>query len=147
MAPLTDPYRGFRFRIEIAGIQIAAFAEATIPDITIDSVDYREGTDPIYKRPLSGLSSYGRLSLKKGLTDSLDLYEWQQLILKQGSDGKGSQKNVSLILMGTDGSDKSRWNVISAWPTKYETAGLNASSSDVVVETLELAMDYMVRVK
>ncbi|KAF0224686.1 MAG: hypothetical protein FD176_868 [Rhodospirillaceae bacterium] len=144
---LTDPYRGFRFRVEIAGIQIAAFAEASIPDITIDSVDYREGTDPIYKRPLSGLSSYGRLSLKKGLTDSMDLYNWQQQVLQQGSGGKSAKKNVSLILIAPDGSDKCRWNVINAWPSKYETSGLNAASSDVLVETLELAMDYMTRVK
>jgi phage tail-like protein len=49
--------------------------------------------------------------------------------------------------MDTDGSEKVRWNIINAWPVKYETGGLNASSSDVVVETLELAMDYMTRIK
>ncbi|NFV80354.1 phage tail protein [Magnetospirillum aberrantis] len=142
---LSDPYRGFRFRVEIAGIQIAAFSEASIPDITIESVDYREGTDPIYKRPLSGLSTYGRVTLRRGLTDSTDLYEWQQQVLNKGSTT--TRKNISLILIAADGQDKCRWNIINAWPTKYETGGLNASSSDVVVETLEIALDYMTRVK
>lgn len=144
---LTDPYRGFRFRVEISGIQVAAFAEATVPDISVDAVDYREGTDPIYKRPLSGLTSYGRLSLRKGLTDGMDLYNWQQQVSQLGSGSPNAQKNISLILMDTDGSEKVRWNVINAWPTKYETTGMNASSSDVMVETLELAMDYMNRIK
>ena len=144
---LSDPYRGFRFRVEISGIQIAAFSEASIPDITIDSVDYREGTDPIYKRPLSGLSTYGRVTLRRGLTDALDLYEWQQLVLGNGSGAPGVKRNVSIILINAAGDDKSRWNIVNAWPTKYETGGLNASTSDVVVETLELAMDYMQRVK
>lgn len=144
---LTDPYRGFRFRVEIAGIQVAAFSEASVPDITVDSVDYREGPDPIYKRPLSGLTSYGHLTLKKGLTDGMDLYNWQQQVSQLGSGSPGAQKNISLVLMDADASEKARWNVINAWPVKYETSGLNASSSDVLVETLELVMDYMNRVK
>ena len=144
---LSDPYRGFRFRLEISGIQIAAFSEASIPDITIEAIDYREGTDPIYKRPLSGLSSYGRITLRRGLTDVMDLYEWQQAVILNGSGASGVRKNLSIILISAGGEDKSRWDVVNAWPTKYETAGLNASSSDVVVETLELAMDYMERTK
>lgn len=144
---LTDPYRGFRFRIEIAGIQVAAFSEASVPDVTVDTVDYREGTDPIYKRPLSGLTTYGRLTLKKGLTDGLDMYAWQQQVSQLGSASPTAKKNISLVLMDTDASEKARWNVINAWPVKYETTGLNASSSDVLVETLELVMDYMNRVK
>lgn len=144
---LTNPYRGFRFRVEISGIQIASFSEATVPDITVESVDYREGTDPVYKRPQSGLSSYGRMTLKKGLTDSMDLYDWHQQVLEQGSSSPGARKNISLVLMDTDGADKVRWNVINAWPTKYESTGMNASSSEVMVETFELALDYMKRVK
>ncbi|WP_211463563.1 phage tail protein [Collimonas silvisoli] len=143
---LTDPYRGFRFRVEIAGIQIAAFSEASVPDSTVETVEYREGTDPVYKRSFSGLTSYGKLSLKKGLTDSMDLYNWYQLVSSQGSGAKGAQKNVSLILMDAGGVDKARWNIINAWASKYESTGLNAASSEVMVETFELTMEYMTRV-
>ncbi len=51
----TDPYRNFRFRVEIDGIQTASFSEATIPDTTTDTVDYREGTDLPHQKKLSGL--------------------------------------------------------------------------------------------
>ncbi len=144
---VVDPYRGFRFRVEISGIQIAGFSEATVPDITIETVDYREGTDPVYKRELSGLTSYGKLSLKKGLTDSMDLYKWHQQVSEQGSSSSGAQKNISLILLDASGGDKVRWNLINAWPTKLESAGLNASSSEVMIETLEFSMVYMTRVQ
>jgi phage tail-like protein len=143
---LTNPYRGFRFQVEISGITIAAFSEATVPDSTVETVDYREGTDPTYKRAFSGLTTYGKLTLKKGLTDSLDLYNWHQLVAQQGSTAKGAQKNISLILLDTAGTPKARWNVINAWPNKYESTGLNASSSDVMVETFELTIQYMTRV-
>jgi len=143
---LTNPYRGFRFQVEISGIQIASFSEATIPDSTVETVDYREGTDPTYKRSFSGLTTYGKLSLKKGITDSMDLYNWHQLVAQKGSTAQGAQKNVSLILLDGGGVPKARWNVINAWPSKYESTGLNATSSDVMVETFELTLQYMTRV-
>jgi phage tail-like protein len=144
-AQLTDPYRGFRFKVEIAGIQIAAFAEAMVPTTTVETVDYREGTDPVYMRPQSGLTSYGTLSLKKGLTDSMDLYNWQILVSEQGSGASGAKKNISLILMDADGTEKVRWNIINAFPTQYESTGFNAANSEVMVESLELTLDYIVR--
>jgi phage tail-like protein len=144
---LTNPYRGFRFRVEISGIQVASFSEATVPESSIETVDYREGTDPVYKRALSGLSTYGRLTLKKGLTDAMDLYEWHQLVAQKGSTAVGARRNISLVLMDTEGNDQVRWNIINAWPTKYDSTGLNAASTEVMIETFEIALDYMNRVK
>lgn len=65
-AERNDPYRNFRFKVEIDGISIASFAEAKIPDSTTDSVDYREGLDSPYSRKLSGLTKYGSLTLTRG---------------------------------------------------------------------------------
>jgi len=70
-----DPYRNFRFKVEIDGIQKAGFAEATIPDSTTDATDYREGTDlPYLQRKLSGLTKYGNITLKRGVSN--DKAEW-----------------------------------------------------------------------
>lgn len=51
---LTDPFHGFRFRVEIAGIQIASFSEASAPDISVDTVDYRERHRPNLQAPAVG---------------------------------------------------------------------------------------------
>ncbi len=42
----NDPYRNFRYRVEIDGIQQAGFSEATVPDTTVEPVEYREGIEP-----------------------------------------------------------------------------------------------------
>lgn len=60
-----DPYRNYRFRIVIDGIQTAAFADATIPDTSTEAVDYREGIDAPHARKLSGLTKFGNITLKK----------------------------------------------------------------------------------
>ena len=56
--------------MEIDGIQQAGFSEVTGFDVTVDPIDYREGTDPTHVRKLTGLTKYGNVTLKWGITDS-----------------------------------------------------------------------------
>lgn len=140
----TDPYRNFRFRVEIDGIQTAGFADATIPDTTTDSVDYREGTDPTTQRKLSGLTKFGNITLKRGLTDSTELYKWRQQVEQTGASK--ARKNISLILIDEEGSDKARWDIVEAWPTKYDPSDFSAKANEVVIETLEIIHEGITRV-
>ncbi len=146
MGERNDPYRNFRFKIEIDGITTAAFADATVPDSTTDSVDYREGTDPTHQKKLSGLTKYGNVTLKKGITDSMELYDWKRLVELKGADTKGARKNVSLIHVDEEGSDKARWNIVLAWPTKYDPSDFSAKGNEVMIETLELVNEGVERV-
>jgi phage tail-like protein len=141
----TDPYRNFRFRVEIDGIQTASFAEATIPDTTTDSVDYREGTDVTSQRKLSGLTKYGNITLKRGLTDSLEIYQWRKSVEDAGAIN--ARKNISLVLIDEEGNDKARWDIMEAWPTKYSPSGFSAKANEVVIETLEIVHEGIKRTK
>ncbi len=140
-----DPYRNYRFRVEIDGIQIASFAEATIPDSTTDVTDYREGTDLPFQRKLSGLTKYGNITLKRGLTDSMDLYNWKKLV--EDSGAITARKNISLILIDEEGSDKAQWDINEAWPTKYDSSDFSAKANDVVIETFEIVHEGVKRIK
>lgn len=141
----VDPYRNFRFRVEIDGIQTASFAEAAIPDTSTDAVDYREGTDLPYQRKLSGLTKYGNITLKKGLTDSMELYQWRKQVEDAGA--AKARKNISLVLIDEEGNDKARWDIIEAWPTKYDPSDFSAKANEVVIESLELVHEGIKRTK
>jgi phage tail-like protein len=140
----NDPYRNFRYRVEIDGIQQAGFSEATVPDSTVEVVEYREGTEPnpATPRKLTGVVKYGNLSLKWGITDSMDLYNWHKDVMM----GTVERKNISVIVIDEEGNDQSRWNFIQAWPTKYDAPDLTAKGSDVSIETLEIVHEGMERV-
>ena len=144
MADRTDPYRGFRFKVELDGIDIAAFSDATVPDSSTDPVDYREGTDPTHQRKLSGLTKFGNVTLKKGITDSLDLYNWRKTVEQTGAIS--ARKNLSLILIDEEGNQKSRWNIADAWPTKYDPSDFSAKGNEVLIETLEIVHEGVIRV-
>ena len=141
----NDPYRNFRFKVEIDGIQTASFAEATIPDSTTESVDYREGTDLPHQRKLSGLTKYGSITLKKGITDSMDLYNWKKQVEDFGAIK--ARKSISLILIDEEGNDKAQWNILEAWPTKYDSSDFSAKANDVVIETFEILHEGVTRTK
>src|SRR5262245_34289519 len=110
----VDPYRGFNFIVEITGITQAGFQECTGLDTSTDAVDYREGTDPNHVRKLTGLNKYSPIMLKRGITDSDELWKWRQSVI----DGKTERKSGSIVLLDEAGVEKIRWNFDKAWPSK-----------------------------
>jgi len=142
MADRIDPFTGFRFRVEIDGIQQAGFSDATGFDSNIAVTDYREGTDPKYSRRLSGLSSFSALSLKWGATASMEIYEW----FKAGMDGAVVRKNISIIAVNESGDDEARWNVTNAWPSKYTAPSFNAKTNEVAIEALDITFERIDKV-
>ncbi len=141
----NDPYKGFRFRLEIQGLQVAGFSEATLPNQNIDSTPYREGTDTAFRK-LSGLPHVGTLTLKRGVTDSMDLYNWYSAVSQLGAQAGGG-KSVSIILIDEAAQEKVRWNLTNTWPSRYSSTDYDASSSAAMIETLELEVETILRVK
>ena len=140
-----DPFKNHRFLVEIDGITQAGFREVTIPDSSQDPVEYREGNEPPTVRKLPGLVKYGNVSLKWGITDSLDLYNWR----KEIEDGKvnDARKNIAVVILDDEGEVATRWEFSQAWPTKYDAPDANATANEIAVETLEIAHEGMKREK
>jgi phage tail-like protein len=141
--PKKDPYRQFRFRVEIDGTRVG-FNECSFADTTTDPVEYREGDEPPVSRKLSGLTKYGNITLKWGITDSMDLYNWRQQVIDTGAEG--ARKNISIILIDEAGADKARWDMVRAWPTKYDPPDFSAKGNEVARETLEIVHEGFKRV-
>jgi len=139
-----DPLRNFRFRLEIDGIQMAGFSEVQIGAITTDVIDYREGTDPPHVRKLSGLTRFGNITLKSGMTTSLELFHWYQQIVS--GQLVNNRKQVTVVVADESGADQARFVVSQAWPIKYQPSNLNATGNEVVIELLELANEGIERV-
>jgi phage tail-like protein len=130
-----DPYKSFNFKFEVDGIQRAAFREVSGLDSSQDPIEYREGTEGLTPRKLTGLNKYSNVSLKWGVTDDAELWDWR----KKCADGKVERKNGSIVLCDDTGEEKVRWNFVEGWPTKWTGPSFNATGNEVAIETLELA--------
>jgi phage tail-like protein len=137
----NDPYRGFNFLVEIDGITQAGFQEVSGLDVSTDAVDYREGTDENHVRKLSGMNKYSPVTLKRGITDSDELWKWRETVI----NGKTERKNGSIILRDETGTEALRWNFLAGWPTKWTGPALNSTSTAVAIETLEITHEKLER--
>ena len=139
-----DPYRKFRFRVEVDNLATMAFSEVHVGATTTDVVEYREGTDAPHVRKLSGLTRYGNVTLKRGVTSSLDLSDWQREIAAGQIASK--RRTVAIIVQDESGADQARFVVRDAWPIRYEVGPLDAKGNEVLIELLELANEGIERV-
>ena len=137
----VDPYRNFTFLVEIDGVTQAGFSDCSGFSASSDPIEYREGgfTNTVHKLP--GLIKYTNITLKWGLTDSRELYDWFRDIV----NGRIVRKNGSIVVLDLEGQEKVRWNFFSGWPTKYDAPDLTAKGNDVAIETLEIAVEKLER--
>ena len=132
----SDPYRAYNFLVEIDGNARAGFRECAGLDSSQDPVEYREGNEKsLTVRKIPTLVKYSNITLKRGITDDADLWNWR----KQAADGKVDRKNGSIVLLNDTGEETMRWNFREGWPTKWSGADFNATGTDVAIETLEIA--------
>ena len=138
-----DPFRNFKFRVEIDGVAEAAFSEVAIGETSTEAIDYREGTEPNHVRKLPGMTKYGNITLKRGVTDSQVIYQWHKDIV----DGKigEKRKTITIVVIDEAGKDKARFVVSECWPTKYDPSDLNAKGNEVFIELLELVNEGIER--
>lgn len=142
-ATVTRPYTKFKYKVLIDGIGMGSFSEVTGFDASLDVIEYREG-DMVGLTPmkLQGLRKYGNVTLKKGVVDTDDMYDW----LYKGLAGQVERKTLTIQLLDYDLTTVlASWRIINAWPMKYTAPDFNATSSEVAIETLEIAHEGMVR--
>ena len=137
----VDPYRIMRFLLEIDGIVQAGFSECSGFGSDVEVTEYREGGDENTVRKLPGKVSYPDISLKWGITDSRELYDWHKAAL----NGQTERKNGSIILQNEVGEEAVRWNFFNAWPSKWEGPSLNATGTEVAIDGLTVACERVER--
>jgi phage tail-like protein len=138
----VDPFRNFRFRLEIQGIQQAGFSECSGFGSNIEVIEYREGGEAATVRKLPGKVSYPDITLKWGITTSRELYDWHLAAV----NGQIDRRDGAVILQDDTGTDRARWNFSNAWPSKYDGPDFNAKGNDVAVDALTVSCERLERV-
>jgi phage tail-like protein len=138
---MADPYKNFRFLVEIDGIVQAGFSDVSGFGSTVEVIEYREGGDAANVRKLPGKVSYPDLTLKWGITDSRELYDWHRAAV----NGTIQRKNGSVILLDDAAQEKVRWNFFGAWPSKWDGPDFTAKGTDVAIDTLTVSCERVER--
>jgi phage tail-like protein len=137
---VVDPYKNYRFHVELGGISQGGFAECSGLSAIVNIIEYREGGDD-HVRKLPGQANFGNITLKRGVTISRELQDWITNII----NGQPDRRNGSIILQDDAGIEVVRWNFTHAFPHKWVGPSLNAKGNEVAMESLELCCERVER--
>lgn len=131
-----DPYGQFNFLVEVDGVIQAGFSEVSGLSTDTNIIEYREGNEQQgTTRKLPGLMKYANIVMKRGYTANRALWDWRKNVI----EGKTKRTSGSIILLDESRKPALRWNFREGWPSKWEGPPLNGKTSEVAIETMEIA--------
>jgi len=121
------------------------FSECDGLEMTMEHKTVREGGNNGQQIHLAGPVSFGNLSLKRGMTRSLDLWNW--FGAAAGSAGastvrRGALAGAEIIMRDAAGNDTIRFRVFDCLPIKIKAAALNARDGVVAIEDMQIAYSH-----
>jgi len=147
----VDPFLTFRFIVSwgpAGGKMVPAAYVSKISALTrtTEAVTWREGGAPQGARKIPGQTSYGEITLERGLTLDNNFEEWASKVWYYPNSGALSaelsadfRKDVKIDLLNQAGQIVTTYYVFNCWPSAYTALPeLDASSNGVAIESMTL---------
>jgi phage tail-like protein len=142
-----DPLVGFHFALDVQGTVAGYFTEVSgigsESEIAEQKVVSEKGIQIVLKVP--GRLKWGDVTLKRGLTSSLDLWKWRKQI--EDGDVKGARKNGSIIMFDQSLKPVAQWDFKNAWPSKITGPAPKSDGNDIQLEEMTIVHEYICRTK
>lgn len=115
---------------------VAGFSECSGIDASFEVMELKEGgvNSHVWKLPVR--ASHSNITLKHGAIYSYDdLWDWHYSWVQ----GQGKRKDGLIVLQDNSGQPAKMWKFKKGIPVKWAGPALNASQSNVAIESLEIA--------
>lgn len=163
-AGMAYPMTKMNFLVTVDGYSstMAAFNEVSGIEASVDVIEFRQGNaHSLAPLKIPGLVKHGNVTLKMGYTIGNSFKEWIQKCVSE-TRGAMPRVNVTIELLdirGTTPTDETGgapgqeyeeikgdtvWTLKGAWVTKYSGPDLNATASEIAIESVELAYEELV---
>jgi phage tail-like protein len=148
--PEPRPFITFSFEVRLtlpdenSPLCRAAFAECDGLEMSVSPKTIHEGGNNGRVIHLPGPVSYGLLSLKRGMTADLGLWNWfERSQRERGLRARG----MVLMLDSTEKQKREqrlRFDLTGCLPVKLRAPGLNAKDGQIAVEEMQIAYETLV---
>lgn len=140
-----DPYKSFRFDVEIAGNMVfsrAGFQKVTGLKMDTEVIEYREGGDSLTVSKTPGLTTFEPITLERGMSTDADMWDWASKIFDYHQvdqvNSPQFRANVTIKLKDRNGDVVKIWEVPNAWVSSYETGDFDAQANSVMIERITI---------
>ena len=152
---LSYPLTKMNFLVRVANVEgTAAFSQVTGIDATVDVIEFRQGNaNSLAPVKIPGLVKHGNITLRFGYTLDSAFKTWNQECVSEVR-GEMPRNDVQIELIDINGGSPQAlatsitgtrvWLLTNAWVTKYTGPELDAKTSDVAIESVELAYEELV---
>jgi phage tail-like protein len=141
MPSRVDPYHQFNFLVNL-GIRdpqqpLGGFSDVSGLTTELVVSEYRNGNaKENHVDKVSGLHKVGDVTLKRGIVNSMDLWQWIQDARTNGVDAR---KDVTITLRDEAQQPVQSWKLRGVVPLKYTGPTLAAKGGDIAMEELVLS--------
>ncbi len=146
MANPAYPFTAFNFAVEIkvdgVAMQVvdAAFSECDGLEMTMDVKTIREGGNNGRQIRLTGPLAFGQVTMKRGMTSNLELWDWFNLMLSDQS----LRADAEVVIFASDGeTERARFQLSRCVPVKLKSPPLSAKDGAVAIEELQIAYEKL----
>ena len=152
---LSYPLTKMNFLVRVANVEgTAAFSQVTGIDASVDVIEFRQGNaKSLAPVKIPGLVKHGNITLRFGYTLDSAFKTWIQECVSEVR-GEMPRNDVQIELIDINGGSPQTiatsvtgtrvWLLTNAWVTKYTGPELDAKTSDVAIESVELAYEELV---
>jgi len=141
-----DPLVVHQFYLSIGNhVQDMVFRECSGIGSESEVIEYKASGKSDYNTiaAIPGRLKWQKISLKRGITDSMDAWTWRKLV--EDGNVSDARANGTIIMVAQDGTAIAEWEFINAWPTKISGPSFNSGSNEVGVEELEIVHEGLIR--
>lgn len=151
---LYYPVTKMNFLVSVDGVDgVAAFNEVTGIDSTVDVIEFRQGNaNSLAPVKIQGLVKHGNITLKLGYTRDQDFKTWiQDCVSERRKATVRHNITIEMIDIQESGSPETIvdtptggtivWILKDAWVAKYTGPDLNSTTSEVAMESVEIAYE------
>lgn len=142
---VDPPYTAFRFEVVLnlddppPGITnplcSAAFSECSGLEMNMQTKEVRQGGDNGRVIHLPGPATYGQLTLQRGMTANLHLWQWMAAAARPGRNNKAQGQ---VTMHDADGTLRLVFVLEDCLPVKVSGPSLNAKDGLIAIEQLQL---------
>ena len=139
-----DSLQASSFGLEIEGDSVGTFRKCTgisTKNEVITETKVKNGKTVVQKQP--GLLSVGDITLERGYTDSMELYDWRDEVVN--GNVSSNRKDCSIVVYNVKSEAVAQFNIFDCWPSELSGPDLDAGSNDIAIEKVVLAVERIER--